>query len=157
GGTILLTAAAYDRLETPGEKAAVLAHAIAHEMQGSFLEALRLYEAVPGVSTDTVLREIDPQNPATLDSLRVRRLIETALQVQMNATQVELADRGMLHLLANAGFHPASMIYAWEKMLTGTAAVQQVSYITGDRDRISHLRALVAQAFPNGIPESLVR
>lgn len=152
GGQIFITAALYNALETEGQLAGVLGHEIGHVVARHGSEHLAKQKLTQGLigATGVGIGYSGAELAAAVGQL---------VNLKYGRNDELESDRLGVRFMADAGYDPRSMIRVMEILeeASGGASNQPefASTHPNPGNRIEHIREVIAQEFPGGVPEGL--
>jgi len=161
GGPIFITAGLMNRLETEGQLAGVLAHEIVHVVARHSAEQIAKSKLTEGLTGAAVIAAYDPENPnSSQQAAIVSALIGQVVNMKYGRDDELEADRLGVRFMAEAGYDPHSMISVMEILAEAGGGARQPEFFSThpnpDR-RIERIQAAIAQEFPDGVPEGLIK
>jgi predicted Zn-dependent protease len=156
GGPVFITAALYDRLETEGQLAGVMAHEIGHVVARHSSQQIAKQQLTQGLSGAAVIASYDPNDPASQGSGQIALLIGQLVNLKYGRNDELQSDRLGVQFMAEAGYDPRSMILVMEILgasSQGNAPPEFFSTHPNPDNRITRIQEAIAALYPNGVPE----
>ena len=160
GGQIFITRALLDRISTEGQLAGVLGHEIGHVILRHSAERIAKQQLTEGLTGAAVLATYDPSNPASRNSEQVARLIGGFINMKYGRDDELESDRYGVKFMAQAGYDPRSMIEVMkilEEAGGGKGGSEFFQTHPNPQNRIKQIEAAIAEFFPNGVPDNLIK
>lgn len=160
GGQIFITAALYDRLETEGQLAGVLAHEIAHVVGRHGAEHIAKAQLTEGLTGAAVVAVYDPENPNSQYAAQMAQVVGQLVTLKYGREDELESDRLGVRFMAEAGYDPTALIGVMEILAEASSGNQQPEFFSTHPDpgnRISQIEALIADYFPDGVPDDLIK
>lgn len=157
GGQIFLTAGLFERIETEGQLAGVLAHEIGHVVArhgAQHVAGARLTGEMTGAD---VLASYDPDLPASRDSAAVAALIDEMIGLRFGREDELESDRLGVRFMADAGYDPRSLAAVMRSLerAGGVGGTELWSTHPGPEGRVERIEAAIQEIFPQGVPGGL--
>jgi predicted Zn-dependent protease len=156
GGPVFITAALYDRLETEGQLAGVMAHEIGHVVARHSSQQIAKQQLTQGLSGAAVIATYDPNDPASQGSAQIALLIGQLVNLRYGRNDELQSDQLGVQFMAEAGYDPRSMILVMEILgafSQGNAPPEFFSTHPNPDNRITRIQEAIAALYPNGVPE----
>ena len=160
GGQMFLTAALYDRLETEGQVAGVMAHEIGHVVARHSAERIAKAELTQGLTGAVVIASYDPDNPRSQQTAQAAAMIGQLVNMKFGRDDELESDRLAVRFMADAGYDPRSLIGVMEVLAEAGGPNRTPEFFSthpNPENRIAEIREAIAAEFPNGVPEGLTR
>lgn len=160
GGPVFITAALYDRLETEGQLAGVLAHEIAHVVGRHGAEHIAKAQLTEGLTGAAVVAVYDPENPNGQYAAQMAQVVGQLVTLKYGREDELESDRLGVRFMAEAGYDPSALIGVMEILAEASAGNQQPEFFSTHPDpgnRVAQIEALIADYFPNGVPDDLIK
>jgi predicted Zn-dependent protease len=159
GGQLFITAALFDRLETEGQLAAVMAHEIGHVVGRHAAEQLADQQLAQGLSGAAVIAAYDPENPNSgLSTAQIAALISGLVNLKYGREDELQSDRLGVQFLAEAGYDPRAMVALMEILSAASEGNRPPEFFSthpNPDNRIERIWAAIEAEFPQGVPDSL--
>ena len=110
GGQVFITRALYDKLQTEGELAGVLAHEIGHVVGRHSAEQIAKTQLTEGLTGAAVIASYDPNNPSSANSAQIAALIGQLVNLKFSRADESEADKFGVCFMNEAGYDPNEMI-----------------------------------------------
>jgi beta-barrel assembly-enhancing protease len=159
GGPMFMTAALYDRLETEGQVAGVLAHEIGHVVGRHSAEQIAKQQLTQGLTGAAVIAAYDPNDPRSQSTAQVAVLIGQLVNMKFGREDELESDRLGVRFMAEAGYDPRALIQVMNVLASasqGGAPPEFFSTHPNPENRIANIEAAIAAEFPNGVPDGLI-
>lgn len=158
GGQMFMTAALYDRLETEGQLAGVMAHEMGHVVARHSAQRIAKMELTQGLSGAVVIATYDPDNPRSQGTAQVAALIGQLVNMKFGRDDELQSDRLGVKFMSEAGYDPRSMIGVMEVLAEageGNRPPEFFSTHPNPDNRIARIEEAIEKEFPNGVPDGL--
>ena len=160
GGQIFITDALYDRLETDGELAGVLAHEITHVVGRHGAEHMAQQQLQQGLTGAAIIAATDPNNPNSAQrNAMLAGVVGSMIMMKYGrADETESDIRGIKYMV-QAGYNPNSMIKVMEILKQASGGSGKPQWMSSHPDpgnRIEDIKASIKEQFPGGLPEGLI-
>lgn len=160
GGQVFITAALFERLETEGQLAAVMAHEIGHVVARHAAEQLAERQLAQGLSGAAVFAAYDPQNPTSgLTTQQLSALISSIVTLKYGRGDELQSDSLGVKFMADAGYDPRSMIDLMQILAESGGPNAQPEFFSthpNPDNRIAEIEAAIRDLYPNGIDANLI-
>ena len=110
GGQVFITRALYEKLQTEGELAGVLAHEIGHVVGRHSAEQIAKTQLTEGLTGAAVIAAYDPNNPSSANSAQIAALIGQLVNLKFSRADESEADKFGVCFMNEAGYDPQEMI-----------------------------------------------
>lgn len=161
GGPIFITSALFDRLETEGQLAGVLAHEIGHVVARHSSEHIAKQKLTEGLTGAAVIASYDPENPASSQqAAAVTAMIGQVVNMKYGRDDELESDRLGVRFMVEAGYDPRAMIRVMEILAESGGGARQPEFFSthpNPENRIERIEAAIKAEFPEGVPEGLIR
>jgi len=160
GGQIFITAALYDRLETEGQLAGVLAHEIGHVVGRHGAEHIAKAQLTEGLTGAAVVAAYDPENPNSQYAAQMAQVVGQLVTLQYGREDELESDSLGVRFMAEAGYDPTALIGVMEILASASSGNEPPEFFSTHPDpgnRIAEIEALIAQYFPDGVPDDLIK
>jgi predicted Zn-dependent protease len=152
GGPVFITQALYDRFTTEGQLAGVLGHEIGHVLSRHSNKQLARQGLFQGIAGAIGVLGGD------INSARMGQMISAVLSTRYGRDAELESDKWGVRLQALAGYDPRSMIDVM-KILDeaggGGGPPEFLSTHPKPANRVEYIERVIAEEFPNGVPEGL--
>ena len=158
GGQIFITAALFDRLETEGQLAGILAHEIVHVIARHSAQQMANAQLSQGLSGAAVIAAYDPENPSSAAAGQVAALIGQMVNMKFGRDDELQSDELGVHYMAEAGYDPRALIVVMEILAEAGGPNRQPEFFSthpNPENRIENIEQAIATVFPQGVPEGL--
>lgn len=157
GGPLFITAALYDRMETEGQLAGVMAHEIGHVVARHSAQQMAQAQLTQGLTGAFVIAAYDPDNPNSQYSGQMALLVGQLINMKFSRDDELQADRLGVRFLAQAGYDPSALIAVMQVLAEASQGGPPEFFSTHPNpdNRIERIEAAIVEEFPNGVPEGL--
>lgn len=152
GGQVFITAALYSRLETPGQLAGVLGHEIGHVLSRHGAQRLAQQKLTQGLAGAAGVAGGDE------NSARMAMAVGQMINMQYGRQDELQADRWGVILSADASYDPRAMLGVMrilDEAAGGEGPPEMLSTHPKPANRAAYVERVLAETFPNGVPEGL--
>jgi predicted Zn-dependent protease len=153
GGQVFITAALYNRLETEGQLAGVLGHEIGHVLSRHGAQRLAQQKLTQGLAGAAGVAGGD------VDSTRMAMAIGNLINMQYGRQDELESDKWGVTLSADAGYDPRAMLGVMrildEASGGGGGPPEMLSTHPKPANRAAYVEMVLAETFPNGVPNGL--
>ncbi|HEX6383240.1 MAG TPA: M48 family metallopeptidase [Anaerolineae bacterium] len=159
GGQMFLTAALYDRLETEGQVAGVMAHEIGHVLARHAAQRIAKVQLTQGLTGAAVIATYDPNDPRSQQTAQVAALIGQLVNMKFGRDDELESDRLGVRLMAQSGYDPRSLIDVMRILNEASQGDRPPEFFSthpNPENRIREIEEAIAAEFPNGVPEGLI-
>ena len=160
GGPVFITAALYDRLETEGQVAGVLAHEMGHVVARHSAEHIAKAQLTQGLTGAAVIASYDPDDPNSQRTAQMAILIGQLINLKFSREDELEADRLGVRFMADAGYDPRSLIRVMEILAeasSGGGPPEFFSTHPNPENRVANIQEAIEAEFPNGVPDGLIQ
>ncbi len=160
GGQIFITRALFDRMQSEGQLAGVLAHEIVHVVSRHGAERIAETQLTQGLTGAVVLATYDPENPASQQTAQVAILIGQLVNMKFGRDDETQSDTLGVKIMAQANYDPRAMIEVMnilEQSSSGNNPPEFFSTHPNPENRIAKIENAILQVFPQGVPEGLIQ
>jgi beta-barrel assembly-enhancing protease len=161
GGQVFITAALYERLETEGQLAGVLGHEIAHVIARHGAEHIAKAQLTQGLTGAAVIAASDPENPQGGQyAAQMAILVGQLVNLKYGREDELESDRLGVQFMADAGYDPRSMLRVMEILAESGGGARPPEFFSthpNPENRLARIEQEIAEAFPNGVPDTLER
>lgn len=159
GGQLFITAALFDRLQTEGQLAAVMAHEIGHVVGRHAAEQIAEQQLAQGLSGAAVIAVYDPNDPNSgLSTAQLAALISGLVNLKYGRDDELQSDNLGVQFMTEAGYDPRSMVALMEilsEASEGSSPPEFFSTHPNPENRIDRIWEAIEAQFPQGVPEGL--
>src|SRR5690606_8316332 len=158
GGQIFITAGLYNRLESEGQLAGVLAHEIGHAVARHSAQQIARQQLTQGLTGAVVIASYDPQNPNSAVTGQMAVVVGQLLTMRYSREHELQADRLGVRFMGQAGYDPRALIDVMHVLAAsgGSAPPEFFSTHPNPENRIAAIEEAIAQEFPGGVPDGLI-
>lgn len=159
GGQVFLTAGLYQKLESEGQLAGVLAHEIGHVVARHGAEQMAEQQLAQGISGAAVIAAYDPNNPNSgATAAQISALISNLVTLKYGRDDELQSDRLGVQFMSEAGYDPRSMLRVMEILAASGSSAEPPEFFSthpNPEHRIERIREAITAEFPNGVPDGL--
>ncbi len=160
GGQVFMTAGLVSRLRTEGEVAGVLAHEIGHVVGRHAAEQMAKAQLTQGLAGAAAIAAFDPNDPSSAGYSQIAALIGQAVDMKYGRDDELQSDALGVRFMAEAGYDPRALIGVMEVLEAAARSNRHPEFFSThpnpDR-RTEQIQRAIEEAFPNGVPEGLVK
>lgn len=152
GGPVFITQALYDRFKTEGQLAGVLGHEVGHVLARHGNKQLARQGMFQGIAGAVGVLGGD------INSARMGQMISAVLSTSYGRDAELESDKWGVRLQALAGYDPRSMIDVMEILDEaggGGGPPEFLSTHPKPANRVEYIKKVIAEEFPDGVPEGL--
>ena len=152
GGQVFITYALYDRLTTNGQIAGVLGHEIGHVLSRHGAQRMAKQSLTQGLAGAAGVAG------GTYDSARMAQAVGQLISMKYGRDDELESDRWGILLSAQAGYDPRAMIevmHVLEQAGGGAGVPEMMSTHPKPKNRREYIERVIAEVFPQGLPEGL--
>ena len=154
GGQIFITAALYRELETEGQLAGVLGHEIGHVVERHSNKRMAKDQLFQGLAAAGGIAGGDQQ------SMQMAQAVAQMVSMKYGRADELEADKWGVRITALGGYDPRAMIGLMEvldRASGGAGPPEWMSTHPKPANREEYIKAVIAEEFPNGLPEGLTK
>lgn len=159
GGQLFMTAALFNRLQTEGQVAGVMAHEIGHVVARHAAEQMAEQQLTQGLSGAAVIAAYDPENPNSgLTAGQMSALISNLVTLKYGRGDELQSDQLGIRFMTNAGYDPRAMVRVMEILAESGGPRSQPEFFSthpNPDNRIERIWEAINVLYPNGVPENL--
>jgi predicted Zn-dependent protease len=159
GGQLFMTAALFNRLETEGQVAGVMAHEIGHVVARHAAEQMAEQQLAQGLSGAAVIAAYDPENPNSgLTTAQMSALISNLVTMKYGRDDELQSDKLGVQFMANAGYDPRALVEVMKILAESGGPGGQPEFFSthpNPDNRIERILEVINTLYPNGVPEGL--
>ncbi len=158
GGQVFITAALFNKLETEGQLAGILAHEIGHIIERHGAERLAKERLTAGLVGAAAVAGSDPDNPLGGSSAMLAAAVGKLINMRYGREDELECDMWGVRLSAAAGYDPHAMIRVMEILDEAAKGPRPPEFLSTHPDpgnRIERIRATIKREFPKGLPPGL--
>lgn len=158
GGQMFITAALYNRLETEGQLAGVMAHEIGHVVARHSAQRIAKMELTQGLTGAVVIATYDPENPSSQRTAQVTALIGQLVNMKYGRDDELQSDRLGVRFMSEAGYDPRSLIDVMQILAEASEGARPPEFFSthpNPDNRIGRIEEAIEEQFPNGAPTGL--
>lgn len=160
GGQVFITRALYDRLETEGQLAGVLAHEIGHVIERHGAERLAKAQLTTGLVGAVGVAATDPDSPVgAQQAAAISAAIAQLINLRYGREDELESDEWGVILAAGAGYDPRAMIGVMDILEAAAESTGRppefLSTHPNHGSRVDRVRSAIAKHFPDGLPAGL--
>jgi len=158
GGQMFLTLALYNRLETEGQVAGVMAHEIGHVVARHSAQQIAKAQLTQGLTGAAVLAAYDPNNPRSAATAQMVAMIGQVVNMKYGRDDELESDKLGVWFMSEAGYDPHALISVMQildEASSGSRPPEFLSTHPNPDNRIEQIELAIGQVFPDGVPEGL--
>jgi beta-barrel assembly-enhancing protease len=158
GGQMFITAALFNRLETEGQVAGVMAHEMGHVVARHSAQQVAKQQLTQGLTGAAVIAAYDPGDPRSQNTAQVAMVIGQLVNMKYSREDELQSDRLGVQFMADAGYDPRSLIRVMEVLAEAGGSGGPPEFFSthpNPDNRIGLIEAAIAERFPNGVPEGM--
>ncbi len=159
GGQIFMTDALFNKLQTEGEIAGVLAHEIGHVVGRHGAEHLAKQKLTAGLTGAAVIASSDPDSPGGGRTGAMVAMAVGSLMTMKYGRSDELeSDRLGVRYMAQGGYDPNAMIKVMNVLAESAKGGRQPEFFSthpNPENRVSEIQKAIKTEFPQGLPAGL--
>jgi predicted Zn-dependent protease len=157
GGQVFLTAALYNRLQTEGQLAGVLAHEVGHVVGRHAAERIAKSQLIEGLTGAAVIASYDPSRPGSVSQAAMAAMVGQMVNMRYSREDELESDRLAVRFMANAGYDPRSLMQVMEILAEANPGgpPEFLSTHPDPGNRIGEIAAAIEAEFPDGLPAGL--
>lgn len=158
GGQLFITAALYQRLETEGQLAGVMAHEIGHVVARHSAQRIAKQELTQGLTGAAVIASYNPDNPRTGQTAQMAAVIGQLVNMQYGREDELQSDQLGVQFMSEAGYDPRAMIAVMEVLAGASEGARPPEFFSthpNPDNRIAQIEAAIEAQFPDGVPAGL--
>ena len=153
GGQVFITEALYNRMSHEGQLAGVLGHEIGHVLERHSAQRMAKGGLIQGIvgAAGVVGGDVNSANAAAM--------IGNMINMKYGRDDELESDRWGIALMVLSGYHPDHMVEVMdilEKASPDGAPPEFMSTHPRPANRIKHIRNIISEKFPNGLPGGLL-
>ncbi len=160
GGQLFMTAGLVSRLRTEGKVAGVLAHEIGHVVGRHAAGQMAKAQLTQGLAGAAAIAAFDPNDPTSAGYSQIAALIGQAVDMKYGRDDELQSDALGVRFMAEAGYDPRALIGVMEVLEAAARGNRRPEFFSThpnpDR-RTEQIQRAILDAFPNGVPEGLVK
>lgn len=159
GGQLFITAALFDKMETEGQLAGVMAHEIGHVVARHAAEQMAEQQLAQGLSGAAVIAAYDPDNPNSgLTAQQMSALISNLVTLKYGRDDELQSDSLGVQFMAEAGYDPRSMLAVMQILAESGGSRSQPEFFSthpNPDNRMELIEEAINNLYPNGVPSGL--
>jgi predicted Zn-dependent protease len=153
GGPVFITQALYDKFTTKGQLAGVLGHEIGHVLSRHANKQMARQGMFQGIAGAVGVLGGD------MNSAQMGQMVSSVLSTSYGRDAELESDKWGVRLMAMAGYDPNSMIDVMEILDEASGGrggpPEFLSTHPKPANRVEYIKQVIAEEFPNGVPEGL--
>jgi predicted Zn-dependent protease len=152
GGQVFITKALYRALETHGQLAGVLGHEIGHVLERHGNKRMAKEQLFQGLAAAGGVAGGDQR------SAQMAQAVASMVSMKYGRDDELESDTWGVRLAAMAGYDPRAMIGVMailDQASRGAAPPEILSTHPKPANRVAYIKRVIAEEFPNGVPEGL--
>ncbi|MCA9972878.1 MAG: M48 family metalloprotease [Anaerolineales bacterium] len=158
GGQMFITRALFDRLETEGQLAGVMAHEIGHVVARHSAQRIAKMQLTEGLTGAVVIATYDPDNPSSQGAAQMAVLVGQLVNMKFGRDDELQSDNLGVQFMAAAGYDPRALIGVMEILAEASEGNQPPEFFSthpNPENRITEIEAAIDEAFPDGVPAGM--
>jgi predicted Zn-dependent protease len=158
GGQIFITRALFERFQTEGQLAGVLAHEIVHVIARHSAERIAEMELSQGLTGAVVLATYDPDNPSSKGAAQMAALAAQMVHMKFGRDDEIQSDTLGVEIMADAGYDPRAMIEVMRILAAASSGQRPPEFFSthpNPDNRIARIEEAIEEVYPNGVPPGL--
>ncbi len=159
GGQMFITLALFERLETEGQLAGIMAHEMGHVVARHAAEQMAEQKLAQGLSGAAVIAAYDPENPNSgLTTQQLSALIGHLVTLKYGRDDELQSDRLGVQFMAEAGYDPRALVDVMEILAEAGGPGGQPEFFSthpNPDNRIERIREAIETLYPDGVPAGL--
>lgn len=158
GGQMFITAALFNRLETEGQLAGVMAHEIGHVVARHSAQQIAKQQLSQGLTGAAVIAAYDPNDPRSAGAAQVAQLISGVVNMSFSREHELQSDELGVLMMAQAGYDPRSLIDVMQILAEAGGDNRQPEFLSTHPypdNRISEIQRHINELYPDGVPDNL--
>jgi predicted Zn-dependent protease len=159
GGQIFITQALFERLQSEGQVAGVLAHEVGHVVARHSAQQIAKSELTGSVIGAVVIAASDPEHPAQgAAAAQVATVVGQLVNMKFGREDELQSDQLGVRFMAEAGYDPRSLIQVMQVLAEAGGPQRPPEFFSthpNPENRIQEIEAAIRAAYPNGVPEGL--
>jgi|CXWL01.1.fsa_nt_gi predicted Zn-dependent protease len=158
GGQVFITAALFDRFNSPGQLAGVFGHEIGHVIGRHGAEHMAKAQLLQGLTGAAVIATYDPGDPASRNSAAVAQMIGQLVNLKYGRSDELESDQFGVRIMAEAGYDPRSMLRVMEILRDAAGGDRPPEWFSthpNPENRLETIQQAIDSVFPSGVPAGL--
>lgn len=158
GGQMFITLALFDRLETEGQLAGVMAHEMGHVVARHSAQQIAKTRLTQGLTGAAVLAAYDPDDPRSAQAAQMAALIGQTINMKYGREDELQSDELGVRFMAEAGYDPRSLIDVMQILAEAGGDNRPPEFMSTHpypENRIAEIERHIDAVFPNGVPDGL--
>ncbi len=159
GGQIFITEALYNKLETEGQLAGVLAHEVGHVVGRHGAEHLAKQQLTAGLTGAAVIATADPNNPgSSRTNAAVAMAVGQLVNMKYGRNDELESDRLGVKFMTEAGYDPNALkgvMRILHESSKGGRPPEFLSTHPSSENRVAEIERAIKEEFPQGLPGGL--
>lgn len=160
GGQMFITKALFDRLETEGQLAGVMAHEIGHVVARHSAQQIAKQQLSQGLTGAAVLAAYDPENPRSAQAAQMAALVSNVVNMRYGREDELQSDKLGVQFMSEAGYDPRALMEVMAILAEAGGDSRPPEFLSTHpypENRIARIEQLINEQFPNGVPAGLDR
>jgi beta-barrel assembly-enhancing protease len=153
GGPVFITQALYDKFTTKGQLAGVLGHEIGHVLSRHANKQMARQGMFQGIAGAVGVLGGD------MNSAQMGQMVSSVLSTSYGRDAELESDKWGVRLMAMAGYDPRAMIDVMQILDEASGGAggppEFLSTHPKPANRVEYIKKVIAEEFPNGVPEGL--
>ncbi len=158
GGQMFITLALFERLETEGQLAGIMAHEMGHVVARHSAQQIAKMQLTQGLTGAAVLAAYDPNNPRSAQAAQMAALIGQTINMKYGRDDELQSDELGVRFMAEAGYDPRALIDVMQILAEAGSDSRPPEFLSTHpypENRIAEIQKHIDLVFPNGVPEGL--
>lgn len=159
GGQMFITAALFNRLETEGQLAGVMAHEIGHVVARHSAQQIAKQQLSQGLTGAAVIAAYDPSDPRSAGAAQVAALISNVVNMRFGREDELQSDELGVLFMAQSGYDPRSLVDVMMILAEAGGGNRQPEFMSTHpypENRIEEIQRHIRELFPDGVPEGMI-
>ena len=113
-----------------------------------------------GLTGAAVVASYDPEHPNSQYAAQMAQLVGQLVTLQYGREDELESDRLGVRFMAEAGYDPTALIGVMEILAEASAGNEQPEFFSthpNPGNRIAQIEAVIAEYFPDGVPDDLIK
>jgi predicted Zn-dependent protease len=159
GGQVFITEALLKKLKTKGEIATTLAHEIGHVAARHSAQQVAKQQLTQGLTGAAVMATYDPNDPSTRNTAAVAALVGQVVSLKFGRNDELEADKLGVRFASDAGYDPRALIGVMKTLdkVAKTRTPEFFSTHPNPANRITKIEQEIAEKYPNGVPDGMIK
>ncbi len=154
GGQVFITAALFGKFGSPAELAGVLGHEIGHVLSRHSAQQMAKQELTQGLAGAAGVAAGD------YDSARMAQMVAGLVNMKFGRDDELESDKWGVKLMGSAGYDPRAMIDVMKILDESSGPGGPPEFLSTHpkpANRVQYIEGVIAEIYPNGVPDGLRR